>query len=361
MGNAVRISILMAVKLFYAIDALRYYASTPKRELFRKSHERWYNDLVEYQEEYNAKLARAIFDYTVAVCLGEARHAASRTKNTLKNFPFSPSNSRDYVLKSANDWEPFSALRACALLFGPDVSWESGYGGLKWEAIAKAGLMYKTCPDSVFIDHCVDLSHNNNSYFDKGYIFDLTRDEYTNFLNCKRDSSIEVSYFVSQGTGKRFTDLFHRGQALGIVPTMDFCRGLPIDVVLKYDWDLTEDRVLKYNPRDYENKALPAELARSSMQRCYNCGSLHRTEYMQRIGGYWYCCECYFACDECGEISVGRSYYYHDEYVCESCYDNLRFEDRQKAKRAARARAQIKGAAERVYETPKDKILRLDF
>ena len=340
------INIARAVKLFYAIDALAYYSTTPACEPFRKSHERWLSDLQEYQRDYNAHLAAAIFDYTVAVCLGEARHAGSRSDARIDNFVCGDHGGRTAVFAGACRYDPFSALRACKALFGPDVNWNSGYGGPKWEAIAAAGLYRAQSSDLIFIDHCVDLSHNNNSYFDKGYIFEfLSRNSYTEFLNKKRDATVDISYFLTVGYGLKYHDLLTRGQALGIVPTRTDVKGLHADIKMDnsdiFDKDVSND-VLEYVPIEYGKKTVSAELEHGrGWLHCESCGDrIYRSDAIWADGGY-YCTECAFVCDKCGEGFVGESSYYHGQDVCDDCYHDLRREYHHKEeRREARAAAE---------------------
>ena len=118
--------------------------------------------------------------------------------------------------------------------------------------IAKAGLMKNKVIDCVFIDHCVDLSHNNSVYFDKrANIFLLTSPrQYQSFLDLKR--SCEPQALLTQKQGFRFNQLMRRANNLHILD-IQTCEDSP----LGFEQDLrdeTESILLEYRPVDWGSK-----------------------------------------------------------------------------------------------------------
>ena len=53
------------------------------------------------------------------------------------------------------------------------LTWNDGYGGKKWELIARTGIEYKngTINKAVFIDTIWNIQHNRGTFFDKGREF----------------------------------------------------------------------------------------------------------------------------------------------------------------------------------------------
>jgi hypothetical protein len=136
-------------------------------------------------------LANAFFDYIVAACAGEGRHAEYRCHKYYKGYPNTydkdgGESSRGTAAKFVLEYEPRSLLKALQTLFNKDWR-DSSFGGESWSKIAGSGLLYKTIPDMVFVDHCVDLSHNSGNFLDKGMIFSCSsRDRYVRILESKK-------------------------------------------------------------------------------------------------------------------------------------------------------------------------------
>ena len=78
--------------------------------------------------------------------------------------------------------------------------------------------MYHKVPTEVFIDHCVDLSHNSSCYFDKGAeIFNLRNQSiYLDFLTKKRYAEDPTELFTLP-KGQRFMSLVMRARTLGLI------------------------------------------------------------------------------------------------------------------------------------------------
>lgn len=179
-------NILAAGMEFYCIQAIEArMLEEAKLEPFRKSHERWVEDFNAYKNAYIKQMAHMIYDYTVTVVGGEMRHAEDKASMYCADYP--SVSSRTVAFDMVHAYEPRQLLKVAIEVFQAD-NWESGYGGEAWANIAKAGLMYNNIPDVVFIDHCIDLSHNSSVYFDKpdnGILHITDVDDYKKFLDFK--------------------------------------------------------------------------------------------------------------------------------------------------------------------------------
>ena len=219
-----RIAIIDAVKEFYALEII---SAVSKVNEMRHSHAKWQEDFSAFKADYTERFAAAIYDYTALVVAGEMRHANARACCKIQGF--SEGGDRDGVMREALVYTSESILRAGAEIFDDQYSWESGYGGEKWQVIAKAGLLYGRFAHEVFIDHCVDLSHNNSVYFDKGAgIFRLTdTDAYNAFLDIKRNGSVMDVCNSVRNVGPRLFNLIIRARNLGIIKAALFSYTVP--------------------------------------------------------------------------------------------------------------------------------------
>lgn len=106
--------------------------------------------------------------------------------------------------------------------------------------------------DGVFIDHCVDLSHNSNVYFDKGAgIFRLWDEKtYKDFLDRKRLCTPQE--LIQGAPGKELNRLLQRADTLQIL------RGYRENPFLSGEVAETEQQLLDYDPIAWKNKPLNA-------------------------------------------------------------------------------------------------------
>lgn len=186
------IDVFCGIVEFYVIESISVMAHPIP---FNHGHDKWIHDFEEFKDRYVSQFARAFFDYTVSVCLGEARHGWDQS-NYVIAFLMNYEIDRD-TLYNCPHLDPKSVLETCVRLFFCSDEWENGYGGEAWREIAKGGLMYYTLPPSVFIDHMVDLSHNNGIFYNKrNNIFNLVFSNGTVkfFLDLKRNNSPRTVY-----------------------------------------------------------------------------------------------------------------------------------------------------------------------
>lgn len=250
-----RIDILAATTMFYqmeVVDAIKV------EDMFKKSHEKWEDDWSYFTKEYRTKLANAIFDYTVMAVAGEMRHA-NRCSDIRTDFDYNDT-SRNTAYKNVAVYDPWSLLKTAATVFGPDVDWNGGYGGEKWAAIAEAALTRKTYNDVVWIDHIVDLSHNNASYFDKGAIFSLCDSHnYLRFLTYKRKNTDDMK-LLTLPMSIKLKGLLDRAVVLGIIPTIPERKepfkidGIDIFRASKENFGEASFNIMGYTPIEWGSK-----------------------------------------------------------------------------------------------------------
>lgn len=247
-----RLNIFQLVQEFYAMEALSAMLLMNQGSRFhplRHSHERWRRDFGNFQNEYITKFAAAIYDYTALVVAAELRHCRKRASRHIKGY-YNSDLDRDMVYKDCSAYAPKDILTAGIRMFDTNsVKWEGGFGGEKWYQIAKAGLMKDTVCDCVFIDHCVDLAHNNSIYFDKGAgIFFLPCVvQYQEFLNFKRSCFPQDLMEVGHG------DIFRK--LLSRAVTLNLAEHLPPYVSTRA-CKTSESALLDYRPVVWNGKPL---------------------------------------------------------------------------------------------------------
>lgn len=201
MGVHKKIEVFDSVLNFYLIENLKLVISQSKDfNIWRPSHKKLWDDIEKYKEVYDKNFARAIYDYIALIVAAEMRHASEYCEMYFRNYQFKRNEySRSDVYGEVDViYQPQDILRAGVFLFSKD--WDSAYGGPKWGQIAKSGTYYGKMKDSIFIDHCVDLSHNNSTFFDKGAgIFAMKTS--TNSYQCLLQYKYEIS-------GERFFELY---------------------------------------------------------------------------------------------------------------------------------------------------------
>ena len=214
------LNIHLLVQEFYAIEAMTALLSSQQNnrlEPMRHSHSRWHQDFHDFRSEYINCFASAIYDYTVLVVAAELRHCYDQSSQYIRDY-YTSGMSRDAVYEECVIYDDLDILSAGIRMFDTfKVNWRSSYGGDKWKQIAKAGLMKGKIDDCVFIDHCVDLSHNNSVYFDKraGLFYLHNLSEYRSFLDLKRYCTPHSLIKAQQGYD--FNQLLRRADNLNII------------------------------------------------------------------------------------------------------------------------------------------------
>jgi hypothetical protein len=255
------------IKDFYMLEAVGLIV---KPMQFKHSHERWLRDFNNLRNKFIDNLEQAIWDYTVLVSAGEMRHAKTKAVAYNPNLPYSGSHNRDTCFKGVVNFDPKSLLASCDYVFNK-VQWKSsGYGGPKWGAIAQAAIFRDKWKNKVlFIDHCVDLTHNGNVYFDKeeSNIFKLREpNEYKRFLDFKRDCVRPQDLLQCYKCSSLIADFIERAEAVGLT-TNRFCWKRDTDFFRNYD----TREVLSYKPIEWGTRVLTFEFKGSERYTLYGC------------------------------------------------------------------------------------------
>jgi hypothetical protein len=212
---------------FYFLQALRVSISQEisKHPALQFSHTvvKLQEDLNEYYNDIVPNMALRVFTYLFAACLGEARHARSNSADRRFVREILTAH-RSTIFQSISDFEP-SRQNIQALVDVFSQNWCSGFGGEAWKSIAKALHEYYTLPPATWLDHVVDLEHNNGTAFSKTdacdtILFDTRYPfRFNNFLDYKfRYNIIEQSdgshaYHLTRPAYKliqRYAKIFHK-------------------------------------------------------------------------------------------------------------------------------------------------------
>jgi hypothetical protein len=210
---------------FYFLQALnagimREISANPEIA-FKRSVEKLQLDTQDAMDEISPNIALRTFVYLYAACLGEARHARE-TSAERRFISETVKHHRHEIFAKISEFRPTPEnLKALIMVF--DQSWTSGFGGRAWKAIAEALPSFFNMPPSAFIDHVIDLEHNNGTAFNKAdaksTIFFSTEypDHFRSFLDYKFEKDIlrqasETTLRVSRKVFsliQRFATIFH--------------------------------------------------------------------------------------------------------------------------------------------------------
>ena len=196
------------------------------------------NELVRLRDRFAKELARAYFDYIAHICCGEMRHSKRCS------FPnLTGSLSRECIYEKAPQFNPFEYLPRLEEVFR-NGSWSGGYGGKAWAGIAKAGMMYQQESDVVFVDHCVDLTHNNGTMLNKPlYIFLVEHKLYRNMLNRKATGNLLQPALPHLMVVEAITEVLAKAGRLGVLPQ-------------GFEWEVVKH--VPYGPIAWGDKQFPA-------------------------------------------------------------------------------------------------------
>jgi hypothetical protein len=322
------IDVLSCIQEFYCLQLLEAEKHT---EQFKKSHEKWESDFFRYKEQYEKQFAAMLHDYLFLICGGEARHAYRYCASIISNLPIS--RNRHSTYQGMRAFDPAKSADKLVSLFEQPWRQESdGYGGEPWRKIAEALTMFYNPKYSSslvsLIDHCIDLSHNNGTIFDKSSadIFSLFYGFGTRkFLNHKRDTrhfSTFVIYDEQFMLSHKFLDLFDRATILGIISNIKFPSLLITDFNFMYNYSPIKwgTRVVS-NPIKNENH--------EEYVTCDYCDEEYSEDDLTCVSNgdkvCSYCLEHYYSyCEDCGcFIKSGDEFSFEGEWdkpYCEVCY-----------------------------------------
>ena len=145
-------------------------------------------------KEVSEDLAGLYFDYLFAACVGEIGHHC-RKSGCHMGFGTGCRLriDREGAIEHAVRFDPETALMLMAVGFTSSWFDSGGFGGKSWGRIADAGLLYfnPSIPKDVFLDHVVDLTHNNGLFLGKtAKWFRSEPALYLKLLDTKRCSSV---------------------------------------------------------------------------------------------------------------------------------------------------------------------------
>ncbi len=244
------------VQEFYALQTIE--ALPWKVEKFKKSHERWLHEFRTYKQLIEQKFAKALEDYTALVVYGELRHAENRAE--FYHPDISQGGPRSSSYEEATLYDTLSIAVTGHIHF-TEQRWRASFGGEKWGQIAHA-LVCRLRPSHhfdnnvVFIDHCVDLSHNSSHYMDKSdsKIFTISDGhKYRLVLDAKRDARCPKELLRSPFLKhtKTLRNLLLKGRNVGI---------LQIDDKIIYNVSCSVDdvigRLINYEPLEWSDTML---------------------------------------------------------------------------------------------------------
>lgn len=278
MPNA-NISILSAVKSFYqiqAVDMIKHPVEADRR------HRYWSDEFKYYKDIFIDQFEQAIYDYTVLAVGGEARHAKFKASVYNPNFPCHGHN-RTVAMNKMVQYNPDDIVTNALYLF-KNGSWGNAYGGRLWGFIADAvAKRNEWGTKTIFIDHCIDLSHNGGCYFDKSEygIFRVRNgQDYERFLDFKlvcSPTQLLTFYYI---IGKELFKLINSGIRLHILPA----------ICCRYDNSNTIgiNRLMQYRRIDWGMKPIEFKIAkRECPDDCDGeCNDCDLNEAVRKDNGY---------------------------------------------------------------------------
>jgi len=231
-------------------------------------------DIVEYKKVLTERLAKMFFDYSVFACYRELTHmyeysdveddyesdSIERCKVPRRNTCDKneiPINSNAFI-KHLMDYEPYRMLSVCESAFY-ELYWDDGYGGEAWGFIANRAKLYGKIEDSIYVDMCFSLSHNNNSYIDKDFLFSLYDIcEYEELLEQKKYYT--WANFINTNCmffDTRLNKIYRRIIKLGI---LDHCyklesKKIKEEIGIEFEFNKIDTCKLKINYKNYYNSS----------------------------------------------------------------------------------------------------------
>lgn len=238
----VKTSTVMNMQHFHDFYFLQAMEASVKMEIiqnpdleFQKPVEKFLDDLDKTVDNVVPNMAARTMMYLWAASFGEARHA----KDTVARNRFLSVKlraARNEWFSNAVNYEPTpSNVAALKEIFAQE--WRSGYGGEAWGNIVQAIADYKKTPPAAWIDHVVDLEHNNGTAFSKPdgegtiYFSVYYPDRFGAFLDYKfrKDILVKPPSFTTQleVTPKihslltRYSKLFNKPEVKHVNPSLD--------------------------------------------------------------------------------------------------------------------------------------------
>lgn len=209
---------------FYYLAALRA-ALADKTLAFSRAAEKLREDTEALWEDLVPNIALRTFIYLWSATLGEARNACEQAKDMFVVQLRGGHREEAYsqVTYFPPDRHNFDVLEAVF-----SQPWRASFGGKAWLQIVKAMRMYGTVPDAAFIDHVVDIEHNNGTVFSKlealpCIFFDVTyHGSLHNFLDYKFSCDILRDPFRLIPVSGKVHRLLSRFCTIAQIPQQDW-------------------------------------------------------------------------------------------------------------------------------------------
>ena len=220
LGEKKKYDLTSELTSFYVVEELLAFVPVYEREYPSKFFRLKVGELGEFEDAliklrdtFAKELARAYFDYIAHICCGEMRHSKGCSFPNLVGAV-----SRESIYERAPKYNPFEYLPRLEEVFR-NGTWSGGYGGKAWAGIAKAGMMYQQESDVVFVDHCVDLTHNNGTMLNKPlHIFLVEHKVYRNMLDRKAAGNLLQPAMPHLMVVEAVTDVLAKAGRLGVLP-----------------------------------------------------------------------------------------------------------------------------------------------
>ena len=153
---------------FYALEFIRA-KMVVHPKIYSHAWDKLWDDIQDYSTWFNSKLATMFYDHIVKSVQCELRHCKNHSEFYIPNF-FGDGwykNYDDSMCYANSEFNSASILRAGKWLFDDNNNYwcyedeVCEYGGEAWQDISEAGLEYGKVSDTIFVDHLIDLEHNN--------------------------------------------------------------------------------------------------------------------------------------------------------------------------------------------------------
>lgn len=276
---------------FYALELIKgKMVVSPKH--FSRSWDKLWDDINNYSEQYNSKLANMFYDHIIKCVQCELRHCKNHSEFYIPNFYGDGwfKNYDDQMCYASFAFNPTEILRAGKWLFDDNNNYwcyedeVCEYGGEAWQDISEAGLEHGKVSDIIFIDHLIDLEHNNEVVLFKptGLFMHTARFGTAIYYEMLKDKRYQDDDFIRKYSGylcQEVLQFISRYQYLSrdvLIPETD---------LVKYRSHLDKfceksvELLLNYKPIRWGNKMVSL----SNLQK----SPLHETDYDEEDGD-WY-------------------------------------------------------------------------
>lgn len=316
---------------FYFLEAMRAGLSMAKSAKpdfqFRHSVERLEADIESAFNTLTHQMAMRIYVYLYAAALGEARHADAMCETHITELR---NSARDAVYEKSIRY--FPSDENVEILRGMFTQkWlSSGFGGKNWLDIVEGMMLYGKISDAAFIDHAVDLEHNNGSVFTKSAynvkvqcFGSYDANNLRTFLNIKfahdilnwNDTMWNGKYSYRWDVSSKVYRLLSRySNIVEPIHAVDFC-------VPELEW-------LEGYEVEWEYNTFTVTDSRKSIswQHCDLCNARIDGNDHEHVNSNCVCRRCYAkyddTCDHCNKQARSRSLVYvadKRENFCQSC------------------------------------------